>query len=195
VFGLTSQEPSEIEGQLAFIKIQGRSWDLYYSNCKQFFLVFKSGDGQIRFNSLELNKKYLQIYLKSVFEKISDLQMKNISQIFELSLELKHGTIIVFDQYASAEIDRLKNRCIKAIPIPFSKELINQLSSIDGAIFFDFDCKCHGFGAILDGMANLKIAERGRGSRFNSAKAYINSRSSLAFAIVISDDGYFDFIN
>lgn len=105
----------------------------------------------------------------------------------------RHGTLVVVSAEATKEAVRLRMRSIPIQPSLLGPELIEPLTRIDGALLLDPQGMCHAVGVILDGKASPKTGDRGRGSRFNSAKTYLDSRAAegqgQCFAVVVSEDG------
>ena len=77
------------------------------------------------------------------------------------------------------------------------RQLLVNISNIDGAIIFDLEGHLRAYGLILDGLA-VQTGNRARGSRFNSAKTFIDYYGSRKltgiqyFAFVLSEDGDID---
>lgn len=111
----------------------------------------------------------------------------------EGALEAGHGALLVVTRDAGQEADRLKPQVQPVEPITFSKGLVKRTTSIDGAILLGIDGCCYAIGAILDGTATGKGVSS-RGSRYNSAVRYVESRSGACFAVVVSEDGMVDLI-
>ncbi|MCL1835617.1 MAG: diadenylate cyclase [Oscillospiraceae bacterium] len=106
----------------------------------------------------------------------------------------KHGALLIITDEAEAEVDRLcrLNRGYAILPIDFKQEsnrmLLTSITSIDGAFFMDTDFICYGVGLILDGIAVMQGLSS-RGSRYNSAKCYIDNKDAERYvSIVISED-------
>lgn len=107
--------------------------------------------------------------------------------------EITKGGLIVISGDASNAASDLQASCFRPEPFHINADHITRLSRMDGAIILDFDLKCHAFGAILDGAATEGENPQ-RGSRYNSAVRYVQSREGKAVAVVISEDGYVDVI-
>lgn len=65
---------------------------------------------------------------------------------------------------------------------------MNGFLAIDGAFLLDPRGTCHAVGCILDGPAHL-LADRARGSRYNSTLRYVQAQSKC-LAVVYSEDGH-----
>ena len=146
-------------------------------------------------NTTKRNKKY-QKFL-SFYRKIK---------------EQKHGTMLIVTENAKnvADLFCTAKRGIQIKHVDCSKwsdQVVQKLSSIDGAIVISPDCECYALGVILDGKIDSKYrGNEGRGARYNSAELYIRNLSQSIFkegtntnssplhtmAIVISEDGYID---
>lgn len=132
--------------------------------------------------------------MKAVFPAITRNQSNILWRIMVNLLNAKHSALAIIDIHSPAESSRLRQQSIPITPDILSKKRIQQLCKIDGALLFDLDGKCHAFGAILDGHASATRGDPSRGSRYNSAIRYVQSRSGMAVALVMSEDGYVDFI-
>jgi len=140
----------------------------------------------------KINKEsFLQRIIKAKGD-LSHEQKNNIVSIAERAGKLKHGGLIVISDRAADEAMRLGNQGLPIESIKLQHDLIEQFTSIDGAILMDWDCNCYAIGVILDGITNENIGDSTRGSRYNSAARYCNYRNSegdKVIAIVISEDG------
>ncbi len=108
--------------------------------------------------------------------------------VFTLT-EASIGTTVVISSGAEQEAIRLRRRCFPLEAAPVHIELAHALAAIDGAILLDPAGVCHAIGVILDGVAGTDSGEPSRGSRYNSADAYVAARSDQAVALVFSSDG------
>lgn len=115
-------------------------------------------------------------------------------RFYELSLEAsrqRHGTLLVVTPAAATETERLAKQVTAVVPVTMTPELLQSVTTIDGAVILDFEGKCHAIGAILDGMATPN-GDPGRGARFNSCLRYVDSLQSRqipCLAVVVSEDG------
>lgn len=129
---------------------------------------------------INIKNKHLQISKKRCLELVKAVRQQT------------HGAIIILSDIAKEESTRLcsQNRGILIEKFNFLRDtnLIQRITSIDGAIMIDYNYMCYGIGIILDGPAvNGDIS---RGSRYNSALTYVKwNQSGNAIAIVISEDG------
>lgn len=107
----------------------------------------------------------------------------------------KHGTILAISSEADQEAIRLSSQCFKIKPMRINKDIIHQITSIDGAVLIDIDCTCHAIGVILDGIATAN-GDSSRGARYNSAVRYYEHMINKAqtVLVVISEDGLIDLI-
>lgn len=81
--------------------------------------------------------------------------------------------------------------------VVLDEKLIQQISSIDGAVLMDTNQNVYAYGVVLDGNAGIK-GEPSRGARYNCSYKYIASLSSReiavkALAVIISEDGMVNF--
>ena len=116
--------------------------------------------------------------------------LDKIEAIIKKLVEMNKGAIIIFlKNYKSFERLR-QNKRLFEIENTDTLTILENISSIDGAIICDYQGNCMAYGAILDGISK-KEANLQRGSRFNSAKTFVCGEEG-ATAIVISDDGMID---
>lgn len=127
-----------------------------------------------------------------------------MAEIVQNAIEQKHGTTIVFSMHAKEEVGRLNRTCfqIEEVPLRNNKEIIKQITAIDGAVMCGFDGVCYAIGVILDGMAvgalDKKTGEGdgykqepediSRGARYNSAIRYKNA-NPCSIICIVSEDG------
>ena len=127
-----------------------------------------------------------------------------MAEIVQNATEQKHGTTIVFSMHAKEEVGRLNRTCfqIEEVPLRNNKEIIKQITAIDGAVMCGFDGVCYAIGVILDGMAvgapDKKTGEGdgykqepediSRGARYNSAIRYKNA-NPCSIICIVSEDG------
>lgn len=131
---------------------------------------------------------------------ISVEQFEKIQILIKEAMNQEHGTILIISQTENI-ISEIKRLCqfnrglqIRKLNLYENKTVINNLTSIDGALFIDFDCNCYGIGIILDGDAVVN-GSTSRGARFNSAINYIERQKQQKrdFAsVIISEDKTID---
>lgn len=127
-----------------------------------------------------------------IFNDINDF--KRQIKIIKYGIKQKGGTIIVFLEDPKSEVDRLKTGFkIKAVNVD---EKVKNISSIDGALIFDKYGNLYSFGVILDGESK-EFAEEDveRGARYNSSIKYSASAKQKCLIVVVSEDGYVDYIS
>jgi len=137
----------------------------------------------------ESHKKY---FAESVRQKIS-LEEGKIDQLWDLFKSIsnqKRGTTVVISNSADIETIRLQKQSFPVEPFNVTPEIMEEISSIDGAIVLDNELKCHAIGVILDGLASDKC-DSSRGSRYNSAIKYTEFKKDCV-VIVVSEDGPVD---
>lgn len=102
--------------------------------------------------------------------------------------EQAHGTMLVITESAGETAARLSAQAIGIEETELSPELLQQATSIDGAVLFAPDGTCHAIGVILDGRASSE-GDRSRGARYNSAVRYLSGASSPTMIVLVSEDG------
>ncbi|WP_180228200.1 tetratricopeptide repeat protein [Priestia megaterium] len=153
-------------------------------------------------------KKIFVSYFKEKKYTPSDItdRLSKVIHIVEHATRQKHGTMLVIakPELAAMEIERLENQCIKVIKTDLMENkfnhkldnLIERITSIDGALYLDIEGHCHAIGVILDGVAEKGQGDTARGARYNSAIKYynINDIKENCVIVIISEDGMIDII-
>jgi hypothetical protein len=114
-----------------------------------------------------------------------------IWSIAEAAMEQRHGTLMIVSNEAAAEAQRLGRASTAIAPRVLTTQLVEAVTSVDGALLLDLEGRCHAVGVILDGLVSER-GDPGRGARFNSALRYIDTRyaqGARGVAVVISEDG------
>lgn len=142
-----------------------------------------------------INREKFFSGLKRLFTGIDKTRMNTLWDITIEATKQQHGTILAISSKANEEAIRLSSQCFKIKPIRINKDIIHQITSIDGAVLIDIDCTCHAIGVILDGMATAN-GDSSRGARYNSAVRYYEYMENKArtVLVVISEDGIIDLI-
>ena len=124
----------------------------------------------------------------------------HLNSILHEIRQQKHGTLLIISDEAETEVNRLSmlGRGYEIDPIDLkeseNRKLLASITSIDGALFTDTSFVCYGVGVILDGIA-IKPGLSYRGSRYNSAKCYIDGKEGGKYvSVVISEDETIDII-
>ncbi|MGC8964413.1 MAG: diadenylate cyclase [Brevinematia bacterium] len=164
-------------------------------------IIFRNGLPEIPKIKLDLNN--IKKAIKETFPKISPISVKKILKIFSEISKIPHGLIIIITtkELAESETKRLLYKSFQISPFNlFNKKLtlkinlIDSITSIDGAIIIDTDGICYGIGVILDGDVS-SVENPSRGARYNSCLRYIETRNNKSIAIVASDDGMIDVVS
>lgn len=121
---------------------------------------------------------------------------EDVWNFIEEARKQKHGTMIVINELAAEEAQRLSRICFPIKPALINDlNLIYGLTSIDGAVMLDPMGVCHAIGCILDGVSRDDIGNSARGARFNSALRYINycvDKEMKVLVVIVSEDGMID---
>ncbi|WP_200890766.1 DNA integrity scanning protein DisA nucleotide-binding domain protein [Pedobacter lusitanus] len=143
----------------------------------------------------KINREKFYSSLKRVFQGIDKSRLNALWEVTMEATKQKHGTILAISSEASGEALRLNSQCFKIKPMRINKDIIHQITSIDGAVLIDIDCTCHAIGVILDGVASAN-GDSSRGARYNSAIRYYEHMINKAqtILVVISEDGLIDLI-
>lgn len=181
---------SEITNDFPIIQFKGYlNWELNYSNCG--IVEYKDGS-----YVLPVKNDFIEI-----FDFFPEIEKNKIVHCILKAQQQKHGTTIILLEYAKEEAERLcsfkRGIAIECVDLYKHLNLIKQITSIDGAIILDFDCKCYAIGVILDGPAVIE-GTSSRGARYNSAKNYIAIQAKSnkkGVAIIISEDKTIDLLD
>jgi len=132
--------------------------------------------------------------LKRIFTDITDHSLKLIWEFVTEAAKQKHGTMVVISSEAEREAKRLGKQAFSITPATINPDLIQGITSIDGAVLMSPECVCHAVGVILDGVASIN-GDSSRGARYNSAIRYFDSNQDKGCClIVISEDGMINVI-
>lgn len=199
---VTTKENQSDQGDL--VSVSGKK---VYKTTKQLEIINKSllkisfksahfgGDG---YTGDKFKRLLKSEYFNSNFE-ISNETAKYLDEVIMQAREQKHGTMVVITDYETAvsELKTLKKQAISIETTEISPEYIQFLTSIDGAIYFDNNGKCHAIGVILDGLAKNHIGDSSRGARYNSAYRYLEKlkeQEKKCLIVIISEDGIVNLI-
>ncbi len=162
-------------------------WTLYKNNEK--LLCYENMIPMIPEKKMGISNEKIEL-LKRTFD-ISDTS--RFEKIIQKAVSQKHGTIVVFAENANDEASRLEESGISITPIDISTGmLVEEITSIDGALICDVDGICYSIGTILDGIKSERT-DSSRGARYNSAIRYIEKQKKnqkKTFIVVVSEDGY-----
>ncbi|MEH7357794.1 DNA integrity scanning protein DisA nucleotide-binding domain protein [Priestia megaterium] len=145
-------------------------------------------------NRVTFNNKCKKIF-GSCYGQYEDCY-ENVWNFIEEARKQKHGTMIVINEHAQKEVQRLSRISFPIKPTLITDlNLIHGLTSIDGAVMLDPTGHCHAIGCILDGVSHDDIGNSSRGARFNSALRYINycvDEKMKVLVVIVSEDGMID---
>jgi hypothetical protein len=130
---------------------------------------------------------------KRLFPEATPEDVASFSELFDVAVEQRHGSMLVVARDASEEAVRLGGQGSQVVPTKLSPELYRRVSSIDGTIIIDPHCVCHAVGVILDGSAREECTPA-RGARYNSGIRYVGASLTPRLAVVVSDDRTVDVI-
>ncbi|MGR5997818.1 diadenylate cyclase [Bacillus cereus] len=148
------------------------------------------------------SEKFIRLLKSKYFDeelKVNEEVVEYLEQVVMYAREQKHGTMVVITDYETAvsELKTLKKQSILIEATEINPEYIQFLTSIDGAIYFDTNGKCHAIGVILDGIAKENIGDARRGARYNSAYRYLEKlkgQKKKCVIVIISEDGMVNLI-
>lgn len=157
--------------------------------------------GALHFPFLDIGEEY-RFTASHIFGNATTAE--NIATLLK-KVDAKKGTSLVFSspEAIKSERNRLARDNHRGVPFlediyypllengTVHKDLLKQLSSIDGALLVDTNCCCHAFGVILDGLA--VEGSPNRGARYNSMLSYMKFVSEKYedrfLCAVFSEDG------
>ncbi|MBL3889123.1 DNA integrity scanning protein DisA nucleotide-binding domain protein [Bacillus cereus] len=160
------------------------TWELGHHNSHK---LMKVTYGQPIVKKNFIGRDEFEGKLKEVFEKNQIDNFAKLWALVEAAKKQKHGTILAILENAEAEANRLTSQCIKLHPIELSDNIMELVSSIDGAVLVDLEANIHAMGVILDGVASQK-GDSSRGARYNSAIRYVDMHGEKCILIVVSED-------
>ncbi|MDP4266091.1 MAG: diadenylate cyclase [Bacteroidota bacterium] len=166
-------------------------WELLHDNNQLMMVSYRNPCLPVE--KVDRDKFYSD--LKRVFTEITLDQMDNLWDITLEAIEQKNGTMLVITDIVESESKRLGKQCFKIKPQKLTKDIINQITSIDGCVLMDKDSMCYAIGVILDGLATEK-GDSSRGARYNSAIRYYEymGKKYPTFIIIISEDGLINYL-
>ena len=110
-------------------------------------------------------------------------------QLAEHASAAEHGTMVVVSNDAAGEARRLASQAHLINPVELGADAVAAGSAIDGAILADPSGLTHALGVILDGTADNKTGDPGRGARLNSALRYLRTTTHETLIVLVSEDG------
>lgn len=167
------------------------TWELSHDNNP--LMVVEYREPKLPIEKIDRDKFYSD--LKRIFKVMSKNQIDDLWDIAIEATKQKHGTMLVISDDAIQESERLGKQCFPLKPLKLKDELIQQITSIDGAVLLDKDANCHAIGVILDGLATDK-GDASRGARYNSAIRYYEhfGKEKPTVLVIISEDGMINLI-
>ena len=190
IYGLTSESPMLSE---CIVRLWGHlTWTITYNGGKISYY-----DARYHLHT-DQDSDYGT--LRKLTMKMNPLNVEKLEAVIMQAVRQRHGTILILGHTSDiqSEADRL---CAARNAIGIQKTnlsdkvgILSYLTSIDGAMFMDYDCSCACIGAILDGDA-VTTGSTARGARYNSTVNYITRRAQLDqhfVGIVVSEDGTVD---
>lgn len=191
--GIGSKSEEEILCSVTFI---GNSrWSCKFKN---EIIMYNGTEYELQIKGRSKKSNAYEKDIRNIYDEKSS---KNIIEVINIVKAQSHGTMLIISEDAKSEAIRLGelHRAIRIDSLKINEqdsETILALSSIDGSILMNEDCICYSIGTILDGNAEI-YSNLGRGSRYNSAYAYIynmKNQDKRCAAVVISEDGMVDVI-
>ncbi|MCR4952294.1 MAG: hypothetical protein K6A40_13360, partial [Solobacterium sp.] len=156
IIGLTTGDlwPSECK-----VRIWGHlSWTITYEENKKISFY----NARYHIHTQTQSNFNITKCLGPLGKGLNEEQIYNIEKVIRAAARQRHGTIIIIGTPDAAESESLRLRAAKTatgiLPVYLHEKigLMTYLTSIDGAVIIDTDCKCICIGAILDGDAVTK---------------------------------------
>ncbi|MCS0823915.1 DNA integrity scanning protein DisA nucleotide-binding domain protein [Cytobacillus firmus] len=141
----------------------------------------------------KINREIFTDHFSRVFSNVNEDEINKVWETILSASDQKHGTMVVVSNKATEEAERLSSQCLKIAPTYIDSEIIELVTSIDGALLIKPNGQCVALGVILDGVATNK-GDSSRGARYNSALRYLETQTYECLIIVISEDGYINLI-
>lgn len=173
---------------LLIVNFRGsHKWELIHDNNIMMIVEYTNPN----IPKFKINKEIFDDLLQRIFQGISENDMNQLLEIVNIAIDQKHGTLLIISEDAKIESKRLENQSTNILPSMLNKDLIKNVTSIDGAVLLDRHGVCHSIGVILDGVATNK-GTSARGARYNSAIRYVEINKKKCVAVIISEDGMVD---
>ena len=169
--------------------IKHYTWELLHAEHLMMRVVYR----QPELPKMGIDKHKFERDVKRIFHEIKP---KEITRLWELVLEAtrqKHGTMVVVSSGAGEEAKRLANQATVVEPVELTTQIMQVITTIDGAVLIDPSSTCYAIGVILDGLASKK-GTPARGARYNSAIRYVETSQYPCMAIVVSEDASIDLV-
>lgn len=166
-------------------------WEVMHDD--NLMLIVEYNNPNLPKERIERDKFYSDF--KRIFTEIDNRKIDDLWDITSEVTKQTHGTMLVITDNAKDEAQRLGKQSFSLKPLKITTNLIQQITSIDGAVLLDRDCICHAIGVILDGLATNK-GDASRGARYNSAIRYFEQfgRQHPTIIVVVSEDGMINLI-
>jgi hypothetical protein len=166
-----------------------RQWTLAYQS-RQLLRV-EAGEAHLPTEPISYER--FKDQSERLFVSSGELDADALWQIFQTTLGLGRGHMLVVAADAAEEAARLSKQGTRIEPVPATNRLLEQACRIDGTVLVDVRGYCHAIGVILDGTAQPDCTPS-RGARYNSAVRYVADSPKPRMAIVLSDDATLDII-
>lgn len=166
-------------------------WELSHDNNALMEVEYR----EPRLPKEKINREKFFTDLPRLFTSISKDEIDDLWDIALEATKQKHGTMLVISDNAPVEAERLGKQCFPLKPQKLTESLVQQITSIDGAVLLDRTAICHAIGVILDGLATDK-GDSSRGARYNSAIRYFEQfgKTGGLVLVIISEDGMINLI-
>jgi hypothetical protein len=185
--GLVARTYAPARADLFEVRFAGRSrWELRHAG-ERLFAVTRADPG---LPPATLERTRLEGLLRSAFPDHDAASVARLWDAVAAVVGAGCGSTVVISPEAAAEARRLSAQGTPIAPRVLEGEVLRCATGIGGAILLDGAGSCHAIGVILDGVAAAQ-GSASRGSRYNSAAAYVRGRPRTV-AVVISDDGSVD---
>lgn len=187
ILGLAEHKNDHAGNSQSFLSINFaglHKWELIHGSKK--LLVVEYGIPR-RFKP-EINRGVFDDLLHRTFDGATQDILDRLWMIVNTAVEQKRGALLIISSDAESEAERLSKQSTKIKPTMLNKQLVESVTSIDGAVLLDIAGICYAIGVILDGKA-VSEGTSERGARYNSAVRYVENNSGKCVAIIISEDG------
>lgn len=172
--------------------IEELTWKVSKNN-KEYIIMSKL---QPLLPSKNCNNEAMIESLNNVFDYKNNNSIEKLINIINEVKQQKKGTMLVITENAEEESKRLIACGIKVNPTEIKSQIIQLVTSIDGALLLDENGVCYSIGVILDGD-EIGEGDSARGARYNSALRYYKRQekeNKKCVIVVISEDGYINSI-
>ncbi len=159
-------------------------WELRHADSNLMRVTF----GKATLPEAKVDRRAYDDAMQRIFAALEPGHLDRVWRLVDAAIAAPHGTMLVVSGTAASEAHRLAGQATLIEPVQVTEELVQRITSIDGAVLVDPQGICHAIGVILDGTAS-STGDPARGARYNSAIRYLAGKESHTVIVIVSEDG------